>query len=237
MLLQEDDKTKLRSILYDFIDLNCLWRANPDKVYFEGLPPGKTYGKNIKSLNTHQFFLRNLTHNPIMVSYACMLIADRIITSIQEKREYSRFQFAGLETSSIPLISALQQYFMNLGEHSIPINSFIVRKERKDYGLFNLIDGIPEPNVPVMYIDDLINKASTISKVHYAIHYEFGLTPTKNLYTIMQMRDLNLLKIDDNDIVINSLFNKHEFDVTYNEDKYWYPQDCTLDVNKKPDYR
>lgn len=61
------------------------------------------------------------------------------------------FQIAGVEAAAAPILTALvmRAYYMNFA-----VNAFTIRKERKKYGLGNLIEGQPN-NLPVMLIDDL----------------------------------------------------------------------------------
>ena len=122
--------------------------------------------------------------------------------------------------------------------YGLKINSFSVRKDRKEYGLFHLFEGIPDRNLPVMVIDDTIQSASSAKKVLSASLYEYDLQPSKNLFCVVGLSktrrhvDFNVSRI-----TINSLYTVNDFDVNYTEEKYFEPFDCDKSFNKMPDYR
>lgn len=67
------------------------------------------------------------------------------------------FQLVGRESSSIPLLTALP-ILARRDEHFI--NSFMIRKQRKSYGLHNYIEGMPNDK-PVLIVDDLVNSTDS----------------------------------------------------------------------------
>ena len=183
ILISPNEKKQLKEELVAYIDKHVLFRADPDKYYADSkyFPKGKMISKAGANLMTHQYMMRRLTHNPDMLTKAAVYIFDEIIIKLKNGEEYPQFQFCGLETGSLPLIAALQVQGKALG---ISINAFTVRKERKGYGLFHFIEGIPD-NSPFVLIDDLINSGSSIKRAGETAIYEYGLTPAHNSYTIV----------------------------------------------------
>jgi outer membrane protein assembly factor BamB/orotate phosphoribosyltransferase len=76
-------------------------------------------------------------------------------------QQYLPFQIGGIEVAAIPLISAILMKSVSRGA---PITGFIIRKERKLYGLGNLIEG-PVTDLPIVIVDDLMNSGQSFEKV------------------------------------------------------------------------
>jgi len=229
------DQDKLRLELKDFIDLNCIFRCNPATHYSESSPIGRIPSNTPLRMNTFQFMLRRLMHQPKMLSYASALIFSKIVESINDETEYPSVQLCGMETSSIPLMVGVQQLGSRYG---IAINSFSIRKERKSYGLFNLIDGIPT-DCPVIVVDDTVNSGKSILRCLDVCWYELKLKPAKNHYTIMTFKEqlMQQMQYKQENFITHSLFSRHEFECTFDADKYWLPSDCDRSYNKRPDYK
>lgn len=234
--LTPENKETIVHNLKTYIDEKCIFRADPEVTYFEGLPKGKLHGSNPTKLNTHLFVMRNLTHNPVMMNAVSVLFLDWLIGLMKDGEEYNRFQFAGLETSSTPVMIALQSNCLQFG---IQINSLNIRRERKNYGLHNIIDGIPEKDCPVMFVDDIFSSGRSVIQAYTQCSYELGLTPAKNMFTIVNKNPdgSKTLRVEGQDINIESLFMSDDFNFDYDPEKYWFPEDCTLDTNKRPEYQ
>ncbi len=67
----------------------------------------------------------------------------------------------GLEVGSVPLTSAIQLHGLKRGLH---VNGFVVRKERKHYGLNKTYEGELTDD-PIVIVDDLLNSGGTVEKV------------------------------------------------------------------------
>lgn len=235
MLLDDKDKEIIKKELYTFIDKNCIFRCNPDEVYYENAKPGTLYN-SYPSRNpvTHQFYSRRLTHNGKMLFFLTALFFDDLARKINSGQESPRIQLAGLETSSIPIMIGMQQY---AATHKIYMNTFTIRKERKKYGLFNYVDGIPTED-PVIIVDDVFNTGSTIARCLDLCEYELDLKPANTVYTIIKFNDAaEKIKFKDREMNVFSLFSLSEFDTTYNPDVYWLPKDCDKSYNKRPEYK
>ena len=234
MLLNEDEKNKILNELYSFIDNNCIFRCNPEVNYNEiyeigHIPPKYPSSEKL----TWQFFLRRLTHDYKMLNYVCALFFDDLFKKIKLNEQDEYFQLCGLETSSIPLLIAMQMY---ASRYKIGINTFSIRKQRKSYGLFNFIDGIPS-KAPVIIVDDLINSGQSIARCLDVCKYELQLGPSNNIYSIIKFDDnMDQVKFDDKIINVTSIFSKSQFDYTFQPEKYWLPKDCDRTINNRSDY-
>lgn len=234
MFLDEDKKQQIKKELYDYIDTKCIFRCDPQIRYVDGIEKGKLPTKKpSKDHSMYQFYLRNLTHNPIMLTHVSAIFLDDLLTKIKNKEENNHFQLCGLATSSISLMTAIQMSALRL---NINVNAFTIRKERKSYGLFNLVDGMPT-GAPVIVVDDLIKSGNSVAECLEVCKYEFGLTPSKNTYSIIKMKsNITQFNYKDNLISINSIFKKSDFNYEYDPSKYWIPKDCDKSINKRPDY-
>jgi outer membrane protein assembly factor BamB/orotate phosphoribosyltransferase len=70
------------------------------------------------------------------------------------------FQVGGMEAAAIPLVTAI---LLKGAQRGIPVNGFIVRKERKTYGAGDLIEGILN-ETPIVMIDDILNSGRSLEK-------------------------------------------------------------------------
>lgn len=231
-MLSDEQKLEFRTKIHDFIDKNCLFRCNPNIQYFPGQPNGTILGK-MKHSN-FVFHLRRLTHNPVMAYYTSLLILDEIAAQIKIGEEQEYFQLAGLETASIPLMSAIQHTALKFG---ISINAFSVRKERKGSGLFHFVDGKPT-DAPVVIVDDMINSGNSVRKTTEVCLFELGLSVKPYAFSIMTLspEPYQVEIRPDHIIDINSIFVRKDFDYTYDPEKYWLPKDCDRSNCGRPDY-
>lgn len=234
MIINENEKKIVVEKLYDFIDKNCIFRCNPDVKYNHCSDKGFITAKGTNKNNmSYQFFLRRLTHNPIALEWVSILFLNDMVIKIREGKENSKVQLAGLETGSLPIISAVQ---MQARKFNIPLNAFTVRKDRKSYGLFNYIEGMPNEN-SIIYVDDLINSGSSLRNCYNVVKYELGNDLANNSYFIIDLNNERThIKIDENLVACNSIFKKEDFDMEYDEEKYWLPKDCDKSYNKRPEY-
>lgn len=227
-----DQKNNAKKILSEYIDKHCIFRCNPEIQYAPNLQKGVIPSKGASDTK-YSFYLRRLTHNPMMLNGACALILDDIIEKFKESGKDLFFQFCGLETSSIPFLIGLQMTALKFG---LSINSFSIRKERKPYGIFNLVDGIPT-EAPVIIVDDLINSGSSIFKCLEVCEYELNLKILPDCYSIVTLTQPPFMfKHKETTYNINSIFVKNDFNFDYCPEKYWLPEDCNKSINKRTDY-
>lgn len=229
MRLAEDKRLDYRNELKEFINSRCIFRCNPDVQYMPGIPKGTIPGANPNIYSPWQMYLRNLTHDARASFLASRLIIDMMV----QNDDFFPFQMAGLETSSTPLLTAIQSHIYHLCGKEV--NVFSVRKERKKYGLFNFIDGRPN-KLPVVLIDDIFNSGSAASRVLDTILYEYDLDPYHRAFYLIRYRDSTLFPFNGVNIELNSIFHKTEFDFRWSPENDWLPFDCDKQMQKRPDY-
>ena len=137
-----------REELRKFVNDNCIRRA----------PPGSQEMPNMEGNGFYswQFYLRPAILAGRWLDY----IACEFWLKFREAYEKAPFQIVGLESASISIITAIiLRHYNYIG--GSPPNAFAVRKERKKYGIGNVIEGIPN-DLPVLFVDDLT------SPKHYA---------------------------------------------------------------------
>ena len=134
----------LKEWVHHYIDTKCIVR-NTD---MPGKLPGSRY--------TWMFYLRRgLFNHQFLINISQMFIYH--MERIDPKFE---FQLTGLETAATPMLAAIPMVGSVMG---LDINAFVVRKERKTYGLLNAIEGIPNNKLAVM-IDDLCNSSRSMAQ-------------------------------------------------------------------------
>lgn len=217
----------------NYINTNCIFVADNAKQYCKQLPAGRLYGKHPGTTNSYLFTLRNLTHNPVQLQRTAVLLYKQIIATIKPHvvGNSLSIQLAGVETASLPLITAISLVGLKVG---VAINTFSVRKERKRYGLHNYIDGMPNQQ-PVVIIDDLINSGGTVYHCQQVVKHELGLPVDNNAFCIVKFAQTNTIDCgSDVKIDIRSLFTADQFDL--GKGRTAVPDDCSRLINKRPDY-
>lgn len=217
----------------NYINANCIFVADNARQYCKDLPPGRLYGKQPGTTNTYLFTLRNLTHNPVQLQHTAVLLYKQIIDTIKPHvvGNSLSIQLAGVETASLPLITAISLVGLKAG---VVINTFSVRKERKRYGLHNYIDGMPNQQ-PVVIIDDLINSGGTLYHCQQVVKHELGLPANSNAFCIVKFAQTDIVDCGpDSKVSVKSLFTADQFDLTKGYSTA--PADCSRLINKRPDY-
>jgi len=165
-----DDKTYDNRYEYckQFIDKLCIWRSKNGETL-----PAKTPGHNY----TWMFYLRRgLFDKDFLES-----IAEMFIYKVEREIGHFNFQLAGMETAATPMITGIPLVCRDYG---IEIESFSIRKERKEYGLRNWIEGLPNTDLPVMLVDDLCNSQNSLLKA-YSIIEQSNLSSLGSSFTIV----------------------------------------------------
>lgn len=110
---------------------------------------------------TWMFYLRRGLFNP---EFAFNL-SKMFLARMERLDPDLNFQITGLETAATPLIMALTMTAKYYGDD---LNAFIVRKERKEYGLLNRFEGIPNDKMCVI-MDDLCNSGRSMAQAYTAL--------------------------------------------------------------------
>jgi hypothetical protein len=148
-VLTSEEKLVYKQALIDYMNKHVK-KTTPNDNKLLGFLPGDRYG--------WQMYLGNALYNHKVLE----VITYLFLQEVHEKIGHYNFQLAGREWSACPLLSAIPVATKFLID--VDINSFMVKKERKTYGMRQFTEGVPQPNVPVLIIDDALN--STISFDH-----------------------------------------------------------------------
>lgn len=144
MRIKDPQYDVLKEWVHNYIDTKCIVRDQE----MSGKTPGSTY--------TWMFCLRNgLFNHQFLIN-----VSQMFIYHMERLDPKFNFQLTGLETAATPMLAAIPMVASVMG---IDINSFVVRKERKTYGLLNVIEGIPNNKLAVM-IDDLCNSSRSMAQ-------------------------------------------------------------------------
>ncbi len=101
------------------------------------------------------------------------LLLDRALDDVATLfwREFARrlpFQVGGMEVAAVPIMTAIVMKGIQLGHD---INGFIVRKERKKYGMCRSIEGALDDK-PIVIVDDITNSGKSLEKVRAVLESE-----------------------------------------------------------------
>jgi orotate phosphoribosyltransferase len=107
---------------------------------------------------TWMFYLRRGLFNHRFLS----AVSQMFIYKMERIDPDLNFQISGLETAATPMLAGIPLIARVYGDD---INSFVVRQERKKYGLLNTIEGLPNSK-PVLMLDDLCNSSASLSKCY-----------------------------------------------------------------------
>lgn len=146
--ITDAERVEHRAWLRDFINDHCIHRVKPGEPQLLGKAPGSRY--------VWQFYLRRGLLNPVFMRKTALLFLD----GVQREVGHWDFQLAGLETASTPLLAGIPQVAL---QHGIEINAVSVRKTRKEYGLHNHVEGVPDGK-PFLLVDDLCNSTESMWK-------------------------------------------------------------------------
>lgn len=144
MRINDPQYEVLKEWVHNYIDTKCIVRNQE----MPGKAPGSTY--------TWMFYLRNgLFNHQFLIN-----ISQMFIYHMERIDPKFNFQLTGLETAATPMLAAIPMVASVMG---IDINAFVVRKDRKTYGLLNVIEGVPNNKLAVI-IDDLCNSSRSMAQ-------------------------------------------------------------------------
>ena len=119
------------------------------------------------------------------------------------------FQIGGLESSAIPLVTALVVRAAS-EKNDDTASGFFIRKSRKKDGLLRMIEGEIQPRVPIILVDDLINSGKSLIRqveVLEGIGYS-----VKTIWTIIRFHDLDYYTyFNERGIELRSIFTLDDF--------------------------
>ena len=200
MRINDPQYEVLKEWAHNYIDTKCIVRNQE----MPGKAPGSTY--------TWMFYLRNgLFNHQFLIN-----ISQMFIYHMERIDPKFNFQLTGLETAATPMLAAIPMVASVMG---IDINAFVVRKDRKTYGLLNVIEGVPNNKLAVI-IDDLCNSSRSMAQCLNTLTAEE--IPVANVAFVIvnksneEVHD-NLRMIGDmylpKEIKVISLFTLDDFDL------------------------
>jgi orotate phosphoribosyltransferase len=152
VLRQKQWYDELRQWVHGYIDTHCIVRQ-------PGLP-----GKKPGTVYNWMFYMRRGLYNHRFNS----AVAQLFWYKVEERIGHDQFQLTGLETAAAPMLAS----FPLIGSvYGYDVNAFIVRKTRKEYGLRNIIEGIPNEK-PALILDDLCNSSMSMATCYKRILME-----------------------------------------------------------------
>ena len=150
--VSDEEYGECREFLRNYINKYCILRD----VKLPGKMPGSVY--------SWMFYLRRGLFNPDFN----IAVAKMFIYRMERLDPDFNFQITGLETAATPMLTAIPMVAKLYG---IDINSFVVRKKRKEYGLLNLVEGRPNQKVSLM-VDDLCNSGNSMAQCYRVLDGE-----------------------------------------------------------------
>ena len=197
-IISDEDYTLLWNWTRKYIDEVCIWRSeNGERI------PAKESG----SFYIWQFYLRRGLFNGKFANAVAMMY----LRKMQDEIGHFNFQLAGPETAATPLVSAIG---ITAYHNDINLNTFSVRKEKKSYGLQNWIEGIADPNIPVMLCDDLCNSQTSMANAKRILESQ-GFTVMDKAFAVVNKKYDNdrTDKTLPRTMEVVSLFNLDDFDL------------------------
>lgn len=146
MIISEVSYTNAKEWLRQYIDTHCIVR----NTVMPGKAPNTTY--------TWMFYLRKGLFNPSFINAVSQCFLYKMEREVDTK---FNFQITGLETAATPMLVGIP---IVARAFNININSFVVRKEQKEYGLRNWTEGIVNDNTPIVMLDDLCNSSVSLAR-------------------------------------------------------------------------
>jgi orotate phosphoribosyltransferase len=193
-----------RELLRDYINRNCIKRVPPDS---KELPAMEGGGRHY----IWQFYLRSAVLIPKHLNF----IANHFWSLFLPRFRQAPFQIAGVEQASVPILTAILLRGAGLG-----VPAFTIRKQRKLYGIRNLIEGRFHPSLPVVFLDDLTSpQHSAFWHAVYALSshglklYPYGFVLVRK----QEKKDPALINTSIGDTVIESIFTLDDFVLSYED--------------------
>ena len=148
--------------------------------------------------------LRRIFLNPESLDMIAEVFWERM-------RMFGKFQLGGQELSSVPLITAIA---LKAKQNGVIINSFIIRKKRKAYGLGKQLEGVLTDD-PVILVDDLMNSGQSLQTM-CDIMKEKGKSVRAFLTLVDFESPVGASVIKKNKLIYKSLYTLSQLGIEYN---------------------
>ena len=209
MILTKDEYNVRWQFVKNFINELCIYRVKPGEPLLIGKQPGTSY--------IWQFYLRRGLFNHEFLT----AVSEMFLQKVYDEYQSFDIQIAGLETASTPMLAGIP---LVAARHGLNINAFSIRKNKKEYGLLNWIEGRVN-NKPIILIDDLCSSTISLKKA-LDVLIEINLTNILDrAFCIVNKRnvvDKTKPAIDihlPEEIKVMYLYSLDDFNLTYRADK------------------
>jgi len=141
-----------------FIDHHCIFRSPPGRALLTSRDGQR---------ELWQFYFPIAAFDQRFAQLLGVLFWRRYAKQFRERP----FQLCGCESGGVPVVCAIQQAALSYG---ITVNVFEAKKQAKDYGIKNWLEGVVAKDVPVVLVDDVIGGQHTLIRNAQRLA-EFGL--------------------------------------------------------------
>jgi len=118
------------------------------------IPQQLMLGKLPGTRYSAQFYMAKGLYNK---DFMCA-VATHFHDIVKKEVGHFNFQLTGREWAAIPLLVGIPLVLKQ--KYDIDINSFMIKRDRKTYGLHNYIEGKPN-DLPVLIVDDVCNSTNS----------------------------------------------------------------------------
>jgi orotate phosphoribosyltransferase len=157
-----------RDWIAQYIVDNCLVETGNSQPLYGKLP-----GSRYKS----QFYLATLLYD----QRALETVGNSFRHLVESEIGHWNFQLAGRLWSASPLLVFLPAYMRRYG---VELNAFVVRRERKTYGMHNYIEGKPNKS-QCLLVDDLCNSTDSFRHSSLVCSNEQGLQTLPYIFAVL----------------------------------------------------
>lgn len=135
---------------------------------------------------------------------------EAFVTLFEESfKDVPEFQVCGMESGALPLVAAIAMHSPKCR------NAFYIRKSRKKHDLANLVEGAPLPGIPIILVDDILNRGNTFTKQMVILRGQ-GYTVSA-CFALLRFRDLEVYEDALGDAMrVESVFEVNDFNEKLN---------------------
>lgn len=125
------------------------------------------------------------------------------------------FQITGLETAATPMLAGIP---LTALVYATELNAFVVRQNRKDYGLKNMVEGVPNEKIAVI-IDDLCNSGKAMGDCYWKLVAEGIPVANKAFAIVNKAKSAQDIWLPEG-IEVISIFTLDDFDLGESHGEY-----------------
>jgi orotate phosphoribosyltransferase len=194
----------LRELARNYINDKCFLRAPEGSAW---LP--RSSGK--PGFSRWMIYLRRAMYDPTIMAIIAADFFNRF-GGVLQKREV---QLAGVENSAVPLLCAFSMYAQ---QHKVPINIFSIRKDKKQHGAQNWVEGAVTKQT-VLLVDDLTSQGhvTTNHALNVLAGYKLPVWPSTYSVIYKTRHPSRTITWQDKTLSVSSMFCLLDFDPTYEE--------------------